>query len=146
MSRSDPARWLVRLTGALAVAVLASGCASQTVFNFECERMINDGLLLTIDVIQISDREEEEIRQVGDEWFYSDLRRQLGSRTRTVAAEGGCRDTVALARQKGYDRLAIIADYQFEGRQTRAQMEFMDWQGETMRVRVQNRYLTITGG
>lgn len=145
MSRFDPLRWLRRLAGGLAVAVLASGCATQVVFNFECERMINDGLLLTIDVVQISDREEEEIRQVGDEWFYSDLRRQLGSRTKTVAVEGGCRDTVAMPKLKGYGRLAIIADYQFEGRQTRAQMEFMDWQGKTMRVRVQNRYLTITG-
>jgi hypothetical protein len=51
---------------------------------------------------------------------------------------------VVFPRLKGYDRLAVIADYQFEGRQTRAQMEFLDWQGTTMQVRVLDRYLTIT--
>ncbi len=145
MRHLKPAGLLRLGAGTLLVAALVTGCAaSNATLRFECERQINDGLLLTVDIVQVTDREEEEIRQVGDDWFYSDLRRQLGARTQTVGAEGGCRETVVLRPLKGYDRLAVIADYQFEGRQTRAQMEFRDWEGTTIRVRVGNRHLTIT--
>ena len=146
MKHGKPANRLRLGIGTLLVAALMTGCATSSTLRFDCERTINDGLLLTIDVVQITDQEEEEIRQVGDDWFYSDLRRQLGARTQTVGAEGGCRETVVLRPLKGYDRLAVIADYQFEGRQTRAQMEFRDWEGTTLRVRVGNRHLTITRG
>ncbi len=147
MSNEHPIHRRCAVLTALAAVVLVTGCASQATFRFDCEREVNGGLLLTIDVVQIDDREEQEIRQAGDQWFYSDLRRQLGARVKTVAVEGGCRETVSVAPIKGYDRVAIIADYQFEGQGgTKVQMEFrgkQDWRGKTLSVRVRDRYLTL---
>lgn len=134
----------------LALATL--GCTTSSTFNFEADPRINNGLLLTIDLVQVSDAEEQLIRDLGDEWFYSDLRRRLGSRTRTVAIQGGDRKNAVIVPDKSCKectRLAIIADYQFEGRDQKAQMEFRSkdaWRGKTLRVKVFDRYLTISGG
>ena len=135
---------------ALVLAFASQGCSSQATFRFACEpgTEINGGLLLTIDVVVVDDAEERQIRQLGDDWFYSDLRRALGSRKDTVGVEAGCRETVVVPHIKGYERLAVIADYQYEGRgQGKSQMEFYGkdaWQGKTLRVRIFDRYLTIT--
>lgn len=143
--RALPALYLLLLL------IVAQGCASQATFQFACEpgNEINGGLLLTIDVVVIDDSEERQIRQLGDDWFYSDLRRSLpDSRKKTRGVEAGCRETVIVPHLKGFERLAVIADYQFEGRgQGKAQMEFYgkdSWQGKQLRVRVFDRYLTIS--
>ncbi len=127
----------------------ALGCSSQTAFQVVCDGRINDGLLLTIDLVQVSEEEAQQIRQVGKDWFYSDLRRQLQPRTRTVAVKGGCRETVGLAPRKGYKVLAIIADYQFETTDpTRGHMAFRnkdEWHGKRLELAVHDTYLTVEG-
>ena len=141
--------------GALVIfaGLTLGACSTSSTFNFEAEPRINNGLLLTIDLVQVTDSEEQQIRDLGDEWFYSDLRRRLGSRTRTVTLEGSDRKTVTLVPDKGCKecvRLAIIADYQFDdGRNQKTQMEFRgkeSWRGKSMRVKVFDRYLTINQG
>jgi len=145
-------RALVRLLVAALLALAATGCTTNATFNFEAEAQINDDLLLTIDLVQITDSEEQQIRDLGDEWFYSDLRRRLGSRTRTVTLEGSDRKTVTIVPDKSCKectRLVIIADYQFEGRDQKAQMEFRSkdaWRGKTLRVQVFDRYLSVNLG
>lgn len=141
-----------RLLVVALMVLVTMGCSTNSTFNFEAESQINNGLLLTIDLVQITDAEEQQIRNLGDEWFYSDLRRQLGSRTRTVTLEGSDQKTVTVLPDKGCkecSRLAIIADYQFEGRDQKAQMEFRSkdaWRGKTLRVKVFDRYLTVNLG
>lgn len=141
-----------RAGGAALIVLLVSlalGCSSQTTFRVVCDGRINDGLLLTIDLVQVSEEEAQQIRQVGKDWFYSDLRRQLQPRTRTVAVKGGCSESVGLSPQKGYKVLAIIADYQFETTDpTRGHMAFRnqdEWQGKRLKIAVQDTYLTIEG-
>lgn len=140
-------------TGGLALlALLAAGCASSSNLHFRCEPAINDGLLLTTDVIQIQESEIAQIRQAGDQWFYSDLRRQLEPRTRTVAVEGGCDTSVQIAPRKGYDMLAVVSDYKSGGSSTggsTGNMQFLrkeEWKGKKLQVRVGASTLTIQGG
>lgn len=130
------------------LAALATGCASSSNLRFRCEPQINDGLLLTMDFVQVNEAEVAQIRQTGDQWFYSDLRRQLEPRTRTVAVEGGCDTSVRLAPRKGYDTLAVISDYKSSGSST-GNMKFLqkaEWKGKTLQVRVGATNVTITGG
>jgi hypothetical protein len=128
--------------------VAAGGCASSSTLHFRCEKQINEGLLLTVDLIQVNEAEIAQIRQAGDQWFYSDLRRQLEPRTRTVAVEGGCDTKVDLVPRKGYDTLAVISDYKAGG-STAGSMQFRPkeaWKGKTLDVQVGNSVLTIRGG
>ncbi|MEM7353143.1 MAG: hypothetical protein AAF657_20280 [Acidobacteriota bacterium] len=131
------------------LALATYGCSSGGTFHFDADPQINNGLLLTIDLVLVSDSEEQQIRDLGDEWFYSDLRRRLGSRTRTVTLEGGDRKSVTVLPDKGCKectRLAIIADYQFDKGSQKAQMEFRSkngWKGQTLKVKVFDRHLEI---
>lgn len=135
--------------GAVALlALLAVGCASSSTLRFRCEPVINDELLLTTDVILIQDSEIAAVRETGDQWFYSDLRRQLEPRTRTVAVEGGCDTAVQIAPRKGYDVLAVISDYKSTGSST-GNMQFLrkeEWKGKKLQVKVGASTLTIQGG
>ena len=130
------------LVGALA------GCASPASLHFRCEPQINEGLLLTVDLIEVSDAEVPQIRQAGDQWFYSDLRRQLEPRTRTVAVQGGCDTVVKLPPRKGFDTLAVIADFK-SGSGATGNMQFRpkgDWAGKSLLLRVQGNVLTLQEG
>jgi hypothetical protein len=132
----------------LALAALAVGCASSSTLRFRCEPQINEGLLLTVDLVQVNEAEIAQIRQAGDQWFYSDLRRQLEPRTRTVAVEGGCDTKVSLQPRKGYDTLAVISDYK-SGGNAAGNMQFRpkeQWKGKMLDVRVGGAVLTIQGG
>lgn len=134
----------------LAALVLAAGCASQSNLNVICDPVVNDGLLLTVDLVQVNDMEAQQIQQLGEEWFYSDLRRQLAMRTRTVALEGNCKTTVTLSLHKDYDILAVIADYQFApGDRSQSHMQFKnakEWKKSTLDIKVHNAYLTVEKG
>ncbi len=147
--RSSSMRRHCAKAGALALlALLAVGCASSSTLRFRCEPVINDELLLTTDVILIQDSEIAAVRETGDQWFYSDLRRQLEPRTRTVAVEGGCDTSVKVAPRKGYDVLAVISDYKSTGSSS-GNMQFLrkeQWKGKTMQVRVGASTLTIQEG
>ncbi|HEV7517144.1 MAG TPA: hypothetical protein VGR07_12655 [Thermoanaerobaculia bacterium] len=136
--------------GMASVAVLAglTGCASSTSLHFRCDPAINEGLLLTVDLVEVSEAEVAQVRQAGDQWFYSDLRRQLEPRTRTVAVAGGCDTTVKLAVRKGYDTLAVISDYKSSGAATGSMLfrPKSEWQGKALTVKVGGTLLTIEGG
>jgi hypothetical protein len=130
------------------LVLAAGGCASSSTLRFRCEPQINEALLLTIDLIQVNEAEIVQIRQTGDQWFYSELRRQLEPRTRTVAVEGGCDTKVSLTPRKGYDALAVISDYK-SGGSSAGNMQFRSkeqWKGKTLDVKVGNSVLTIQGG
>jgi hypothetical protein len=147
-NRSLGVRLLTAAFGAALVLVSVS-CASQSVVRFLCDSRVNDGVLLTIDLIQVNESEAAQIRQAGSKWFYSPLRPQLALRTKTIAVKGGCAETVELPKpQKGYDILAIVAEYQTattdrpEGN-TVFRMK-KDWQGERLLVSVRDAYLSVT--
>jgi hypothetical protein len=149
--RLGPAALFARYLGlaALFAALLGlAGCASGTSLHFRCDPSINEGLLLTVDLVQVNEAEVAQIRQAGDQWFYSDLRRQLEPRTRTVAVQGGCDTTVQLTPRKGYDTLAVISDYKSSGAAT-GSMQFRqkkEWQGKDLAVKVGGSVLTVQGG
>jgi hypothetical protein len=130
------------------LAALAAGCASSTSLHFRCDPQVNEGLLLTVDLIQIKESEIAQIRQAGDQWFYSELRRQLEPRTRTVAVQGGCDTTVQLPARKGYDTLAIISDFK-SGSGAGGSMQFRakkEWDGKKLLLRVQGNNLIVQEG
>jgi hypothetical protein len=129
------------------LALAATGCTSSSTLRFRCEQQVNEGLLLTVDLVQVNEAEIVQIRQAGDQWFYSDLRRQLEPRTRTVAVEGGCDTKVDLVPRKGYDTLAVISDYK-SGGSAAGNMQFRpkeQWKGKTLNVQVGHSVLTIRG-
>lgn len=135
------------------VLLVSQGCATSSTAVFRCEPgvEINDGLELSIDLLVVNDSEEQQIRQLGDDWFYSDLRRSLGSRRTTVSVATNCSDTsVTVPKVKDFQRLAIIADYKFEGQgRDKSQMYFYGkeyWSGKPLRVRVFDRNLNISQG
>lgn len=131
------------------LAGLLAGCASPATFQFTCTPDINDGLLLTVDLVQVDEAEAAQIRQLGEQWFYSDLRRQLAPRLSTVAVEGGCNTTAKITAQKGYETLAIVSDYKGGGAgasgnvQTRGKGQ---WKGKKLQVQVGSASLTVVGG
>ena len=132
----------------LAAAIGLAGCASPATLRFRCDPEINEGLLLTIDLVQVSEAEIAQIQQAGDQWFYSDLRRQLEPRTRTVAVQGGCDTAVKIPARKGYDTLAIISDFK-SGSGSTSNVQFRQkpqWQGKGLQLRVQGSTLTIQEG
>jgi hypothetical protein len=136
------------LLALLAVMALLAGCASPASLHFRCEPQINEGLLLTVDLIQVNDAEAPQVRAAGDQWFYSDLRRQLEPRTRTVAVQGGCDTTVSLPSRKGYDTLAIVSDFK-SGSGSGGNMMFRpkkEWDGKKLLLRVQGNQLIVQEG
>lgn len=146
MSRSEPASPVRRLlvVSALLLAGSLTACSSTSRVTVGCDPTINNGLLLTVDLVQVNDEEARQIQQTGDQWFYSDLRRQLSLRTKTIAVEGGCHETVELTRQKHHEMLAVIADYHGA-----TQMVFktkQEWLGKKLTLRLHDTYLTIEEG
>jgi hypothetical protein len=151
--------WLACAAAVTVLATMSLGCASSSTAHFVCDTRVNDGLLLTIDLIEVADEEAQQIRQTGDDWFYSDLRRQLAGRTKTIAVKGGCDQRVdltqltakekVLRKKKGYGILAVIGDYQTSGgERLSGTMQFLDrdqWKGKTTLVRVHDAYLTVEG-
>jgi hypothetical protein len=136
------------LLGVATLVALLAGCASPATLRFQCDPEINEGLLLTVDLVQVSESEVPQIQQAGDQWFYSDLRRQLEPRTRTVAVQGGCDTAVKLPARKGYDTLAIIADFK-SGTGSTSNMQFRrkpEWTGKRLRLHLQGSTLTIQEG
>ncbi len=135
------------LLAVVALAGLAWGCSSQSSVAFRCDAVVNEGLLLTIDVIQVNDAEAAQIRQEGARWFYSPVRQQLALRTRTLAVKGGCAEKITLKPQKGYDILAIVADYRTAPTdRVEGLMQFRtrkEWQGRDLEVAVRGAYLTV---
>lgn len=153
---ADRARAFAFIAG-LAVLLSGSfGCASKSMVSFRCDSYVNDGIVLTIDLIEVSEEEIGLIRQTGEEWFYSGLRRQLADRIKTVTVTGGCESTVDLTeltakekylrKKKGHGTLAVIAEYQ--SRYEDGHMLFLrreQWKGRKVVVRVHDVFLSIAG-
>ena len=136
-----------RTHGWLALGLMAAalaGCSSTTTVAFRCDAVVNEGLLLTIDLVQVNEGEAAQIRQEGARWFYSPLRQQLALRTRTLAVKGGCTQSVSLTPQKGYEILAIIADYRTApSDRVEGLMQFRtrkEWKGQSLEVLVRSAY------
>jgi hypothetical protein len=146
MTRVRPARlrrWSLAAACSLLIGALGA-CSSTSRIEVRCDPSINEGLLLTVDLVQVSDEEARQIQQTGDQWFYSDLRRQLALRTKTIAVEGGCSQKVELTRHKHHDILAVIADYHGS-----TQMVFKgkkEWLGRTLDLGLHDTHLTIEEG
>ncbi len=141
----------LRLAVVALATALAAGCASGGAsMQLVCDGRINDDLLLTIDLVRVSEDEARQIRQAGDQWFYSDLRRQLRTRIQTITVESGCSEEVSVAgAQKGYKVLAIVADFKSESTDpAHGHMEFRnkdEWQGKRLQIAVHDSYLTVYG-
>lgn len=148
------------LAGLALIVALASGaCATTSQAVFICDAEINDGLLLAIDLIEVSDEEVKQIQDAGEQWFTSPIRDQLRNRTKTISVPGGCEETVELEaltttekylkKKKGYGTLAVIAEYQtISGDRSRPNMIFRDrtqWKGKKTVFRVHEDYLSVSG-
>lgn len=135
-----------------------ASCSSTTVVDFACASEVNEGLLLTIDVVQIDDSEMQQVRQLASDWFSSDLRRQLEFRTKTITVRGNCAERVEFAAKKGFDVLAVIADYYSAAEDpTDTYMKFLSkkeigrgikvmfWKGDKLEIRVEEDQLAVQG-
>jgi hypothetical protein len=146
--------------GLVAVLALAGwACTSTSQAQFTCDARINDGLLLAIDLIEVTDDEVKQIQDAGEDWFTSPARDQLRNRIKTISVPGGCSETVELAsltssekflkKKKGYGTLAVIAEFQtISGDTAQSNMVFRprgQWKGKTTSFRVHEDYLSVEG-
>lgn len=146
-----------RLCVVVACCALGCGCASTSQAVFTCDSHINDGLLLAIDLIEVTDEEVKQIQEAGETWFTSPAREQLRHRTKTISVPGGCHETVELQsltrsekflrKKKGYGTLAVIAEYQtISGDSSKPNIVFRerkDWKGRTTRFSVHENYIAV---
>ena len=108
--QASPPTLVALLALALAGLALSYGCSgikaikpgpSQTTIFVTCDGRVNDGVLLTLDFVQVNDAEAREINGlVGAEWFYSDLRNSLKLRTETITVSGNCETQLPLLFKK----------------------------------------------
>ena len=150
---------LLVLLSIMAVAFMSWACSSTSRAEFRCDSHINDGLLLAIDLVEVTDEEVKQIQDAGEDWFTSPVRDQLRHRTKTISVPGGCSETVELEsltssekylrKKKGYGTLAVIAEYQtISGDSSKPHMVFRsrsDWKGKTTLFRVHENHLTVEG-
>jgi hypothetical protein len=143
----------------LALALASGSCSSTSQAQFTCDSYINDGLLLAIDLIEVTDEEVKQIQDAGEDWFTSPVRDQLRHRTKTISVPGGCSENVELQsltssekflrKQKGYGTLAVIAEYEtISTDRSRPNMIFLPrdkWKGKTTLLRVHDTYITVEG-
>jgi len=147
-------------TGARAAAALgltallvAAGCSSSADLRFRCDKPINGGLLLTVDVVRASVELARLIQSLGERWFYDPNRETLrasgGITTVTFPTNdpsGQCtRDvTVPVSGKDKY--LVIVADYKFQSPDTSKQVVTLSrnrFKGATVRVAVHDRELSV---
>jgi hypothetical protein len=156
---SDQAWKFLTVIVTVCLALLTWGCSSTSQAKFNCDSHINDGLLLAIDLVEVTDEEVKQIQEAGDGWFTSPTRDQLRNRIKTISVPGGCSETVELAsltssekylrKKKGYGTLAVIAEYQtITGDSTKPRMIFKPrtaWKGKTTLFRVHEDFLSVEG-
>ena len=156
---SDHASRLVVVSVTVGLALMSWACSSTSQAQFTCDSRINDGLLLAIDLVEVTDEEVKQIQEAGDDWFTSPARDQLRNRIKTISVPGGCSETVELAsltssekflrKKKGYGTLAVIAEYQtITGDSTKPRMVFKPrtaWKGKTTLFQVHEDYLSVQG-
>jgi len=152
MSRSRP-RALSAAALAVAALLAGAGCSSSAQLAFRCDRPINGGLLLTVDVVRASEETARQIQSLGDRWFYDPSRETLrasGSITTvtfpTNDPSGQCVRDVTIP-VTGKDKfLVIVADYKFQSPDTSRQVVTLpqsQFKGATVRVAVHDRELSV---
>lgn len=137
------------LLAAFGLLLFSVACSHVAAVRFEAEPRINDGLVLTIDVVRASEEEAQRIRQAGAKWFYSPLREELALRRQTVALEGGQTREVEIRPEKKNLVLVVVADFRSESSgelDTDVRLFPPEkWVGRKLLVRVGNRTLVVHG-
>lgn len=144
---------LARLTAlglAMVGLAVAVGCSSGTAkVAFSCGAKINNGTLLTVDVVRATESEVEKIRPLGEQWFYSPLRESLRGRTQTATfsqEERPCEKTVAVSAGKEGKFLVIVADYSSPAADPGRYFVVLGpdrWRGRTLQVKVGDQDLSV---
>jgi hypothetical protein len=111
------ARRALLLAAALLAAAAGAACAARAArLRFDCARGLNDGLLLTVDVVRATGPQAERVQRLRERWFYDEARRQMGERVRTLTFSAddpcGCREQAVEVRAGADDRfLVVIGDF-----------------------------------
>jgi hypothetical protein len=141
-----------RMLAAGAAAVLAAACASGGGrLRFDCERGLNGGFLLTVDVVRATGLEAERIQRLREAWFYDESRNRLKDKVRTLTFAGddlcGCRgQEVVLHPTKGDRFLVVIGDYRDRpaaAARTLVVLPRKEWAGRKLLVSLRRGELSV---
>jgi len=140
------------LGSAVLGAMLATGCASSaTTLRFQCDREVNGGTLLTVDVVRGSEADVRRIRELGEKWFYDSSRSSLGDRIRTVTfptldpVTNRCESTVQIPAPKEDSYLVVVADYKYESTRPNGRILVFskkEWKGKNLAIGVHDKDLS----
>jgi hypothetical protein len=133
-------------------SLLLPACSAAVAkIDFRCNSgRINDGNLLTVDVVRATEADVREIQQLGEKWFYEAKRMSMGEKVKTVAfpsPDGTCDRLIQVPAAKGEKYLVIIADYKFQTADASQYVKVFPaekWAGRTVRISVQERELVIS--
>ncbi|MCG3195282.1 MAG: hypothetical protein DIJKHBIC_04559 [Thermoanaerobaculia bacterium] len=136
----------------LAGAILLPACSTPVAkIDFRCNSSrINDGNLLTVDVVRATEGDVREIQQLGEKWFYEAKRMSMGEKVKTVAfpaPDGTCDRMIEVPAAKGEKFLVVIADYKFQTADASQYVKVLPaekWAGRKIRISIQERELIIT--
>jgi hypothetical protein len=152
MRNAAPPTLLLKAAAVLAgvAALLATGCGTGTsTLKFRCDREVNGGTLLTVDMVRASEAEVERIRALGEKWFYDSLRESLRDRTKTATFSQGdarCDKEVEIPVRKEDKFLVLIGDYRFQSADPGRYLIVMPkerWKKKTISVQIHDRDLTV---
>jgi hypothetical protein len=140
------------LTSAFALAslVLLNACSSLSSVDFRCDPQVNGGLALTIDVVRATEAETQQIRSLGEKWFYDRMREGLRDRLETVTftADGSKERTVTVSKVGKDDKyLCVVADYKFQNPDPTKHVVVLPrekWLGQKVKIAVRDRELVVT--
>jgi predicted component of type VI protein secretion system len=136
---------------ALLLALGAASCSSSASLRFRCDTPINGGLLLTVDVVRATEDQARQIQSLGEKWFYDAMRESLRERVTTVTfpirdSGGECVRELKIPVSKKDVYLVLVADYRFQSPDVSKQIVSLPrsrWKGDTVRVAVHDRELTV---
>ncbi len=132
--------------------LLGTGCSSIGTVQFRCDPQINGGLLLTVDVVRADETQTQQIRQLGEKWFYDPMRESLRDRISTVTfpVEGSalCERVVEIPvpKEKLVKYLVIIADYKYQNPDPTKQLVVLPrekWAGQKVKIGVHDKDLSV---
>lgn len=135
---------------ALASLVLVTGCSSLSTVDFRCDPQVNGGLALTIDVVRATEAETQQIRSLGEKWFYDRMREGLRDRLETVTftVDGSKERTVQIPKVGKDDKyLCVVADYKFQNPDPTKHVVVLPrekWLGQKVKIAVRDRELVVT--
>ena len=97
----------------IVVLLVMAGCVPQVKLVFRCADNINEGFLLPVDIISVSQEEEKAILQIGPEaWFESEYRSKLTKEQLVkIAINSGKITEIAIDIPQKKSVVIIFADY-----------------------------------